>query len=259
MSEEPTTIMPLRPKSPGELAQMIQAAAAENQRIQITGSGSMPAVGAAAAAAPTRVISTLRMNQIIEHAVSDMTVIVHAGITLEALQRQLAWRDQWLPLDPPAVGGGGGGRIPGNRTLGGLIATNSLGPLRFAGAEGGGGGDWRLLIMGMKWIDASGTLIAGGGRTMKNVAGYATHRLHIGACGSLGAIAEVTLRTFARPADEQCVILFCNSPAKAEAAIGEVLLAPVTPAYIQVVGGATFAANPLQLPAPSKTAQRVWP
>src|SRR5206468_221608 len=106
-------------------------------------------------------------------------------------------------------------------------------------------------ILGMTWIDAHGTVIKGGGQTMKNVAGYSSPRLMIGSCGSLGAIAEVTLRTFARPEDERCLLFFCPNATQAEALLAAILLSPTTPAYVQVIGGHTFAANPLQLPSPT--------
>lgn len=183
------------------------------------------------------------MNKVLEHAAGDMTVIVQAGISLEALQRELAWRNQWLPVDPPVIARDG--RAPGQRTIGGLIASNSLGPLRF------GCGDWRLLIMGMRWVDAAGRIIKAGGRTVKNVAGYASHRMMIGSFGSLGAIAEVTLRTFAKPADERCVLFFCPGAAAAEELVAEILVSQAAPAYVQFVGGETFRKNPLELPAPA--------
>jgi FAD/FMN-containing dehydrogenase len=129
-----------------------------------------------------------------------------------------------------------------------LIATNSLGPLRYG--AGGGGGDWRLLVLGMKWVDARGQLLRSGCRTVKNAAGYGVHRMLIGSGGALGVIAEVTLRTFARPPDEQCAILFCETPAQAEAVLAETLLSATTPAYMQLVGGNTFRGNPLGLPRP---------
>ena len=186
------------------------------------------------------------MNKVIEHAVGDMTVIVQAGISLEALQRTLAWHNQWLPVDPPIIAREGRNASPGQRTIGGLIASNALGPLRF------GCGDWRMLMMGMKWVDGMGTLIKGGGRTVKNVAGYNTPRMMIGSCGSLGAIAEVTLRTYARPTDEQCAVFVCESAERAEALVAEVMTSGTTPAYVQAIGGGTFAANPLQLPTMRK-------
>ncbi|MCL2646721.1 MAG: FAD-binding oxidoreductase, partial [Phycisphaerales bacterium] len=238
-----TAILPKRPSSSQELAELIRDAAVTHTQIQLTGSSALP-LTRFDPDRPLQQISTLRMNRILEHAPDDMTVIVQAGITLEALQQQLAWRNQWLPIDPPSYRN----IPPARRTVGGLIATNSLGPLRFGGCVC----DWRLLIMGMQWVDAAGTLIKGGGRTVKNVAGYSTPRLMIGACGTLGAITEIALRTFARPADEQAVIFFCDSPQRAEALLAEALVASLSPAYMEAVAANTFSANPLQLPAPKR-------
>lgn len=240
MSVEQAYIPPVRPTSADQLAQTVASAAAAGRRLRIAGAGSM---GGTTAPAGAQVVSTLRMNKVIEHAVADMTVIVDAGITLEALQRELAWKNQWLPVDPPAVNG----RSPGSRTLGGIIATNSLGPLRF------GIGDWRFLMLGMQWVNDRGHLIRGGGRTVKFSAGYHTARLLIGSRGTLGAIAQLTLRTFARPADEQALVIFCDSPSAAERILAELLPAPVTPAYVQLIGHQAFVGNPLQLPAAPMT------
>ncbi len=210
--------------------------------MRIAGSGSLPLTRFGVDSRPVRTVSTLRLNRVIEHAAGDMTVIVQAGISLDALQRELAWRKQWLPIDPSVIGRDG--RAPGQRTIGGLIASHSLGPLRF------GCGDWRLFILGMRWADAAGRMIKAGGRTVKNVAGYSSHRLMIGSFGSMGAIAEVTLRTFAQPADERCVVFYCPSAAAAEELLAAIFAAPVTPAYVELIGGRTFRENPLQLPAP---------
>jgi FAD/FMN-containing dehydrogenase len=76
----------------------------------------------------------------------------------------------------------------------------------------------------------------------------------VGTCGTLGIIGEVTLRTFARPADERCVLFFCGSAGEAEELLAAVTLSPTTPAYVQVIGGRTFAGNPLHLPAPEARA-----
>lgn len=243
--------LPLRPASSADLAARIAAAAtgggeAPDSQVRITGAGGSGISLKLDAARPVVEVSTLRMNKVLEQSPKDMTITVQAGITLEALQRHLAWQDQWLPVDPPAVGG----RLPGQRTLGGLIATNSLGPLRMGGGGEGAVGDWRLLVLGMKWVDAQGTLMTSGCRTMKNMAGYPVHRMLIGSGGMLGVIAEVMLRTFVRPADERCLILFCERASDAEALVASVLLSPTTPAYVQIVGARTFAANPLGLPSP---------
>jgi glycolate oxidase FAD binding subunit len=231
-----------RPTTPEDLATAVRAAAQAGAQVKIEGTNSLP-LTRFDAARPLQPLSTIRMNKLLHHAVEDMTVCVHAGITLEALQRQLAWRNQWLPVDPPVIASPG--RSPGTRTLGGLIASNSLGPLRFALESG----DWRRLILGIRWIDANGELIKGGGQTVKNVAGYSSPRMLIGSAGSLGIIAEVTLRTFARPPDEQSLFFFTSSAAQAEELLAAVYTAPTTPAYIEMIAPRTFVGNPLQLPA----------
>jgi glycolate oxidase FAD binding subunit len=237
---EVSTLPAKRPPSAAEFAGVVAQAAAAGNRVQVSGSSSMPMLSFTGDERSIMPVSTLRMNKLLEHAVGDMMVVVEAGMSLEALQRQLAWQNQWLPVDPPVIGTG---RTPGQRTIGGLIATNSLGPLRF------GCGDWRLFIMGMRWVDGEGRLIRGGGRTVKNSAGYSSPRMMIGSGGSLGAIAEVTLRTFARPDDERCVIFYADTPARGEALLAEIMASATSPAYLEAVGARTFAGNPLQLPA----------
>ncbi len=237
-------MIPKRPTTVEGLVEMVGNSYSNGSQVRVAGTNSFPAT-IFDAGRGVEDVSTLRMNRVIEHAVGDMTVIVQAGISLEALQRALAWHNQWLPIDPPIIASGAGtGRntSPGQRTIGGLIASNALGPLRF------GCGDWRMLIMGMKWVDGTGTLIKGGGRTVKNVAGYNTPRMMIGSCGSLGAIAEVTLRTYARPVDEKCVVFMCDGAERAESLVAEVMTSQTTPAYVEAIGGGTFATNPLQLP-----------
>ncbi len=227
-----------RPASVDQLAQAVREIAGRGSQVQVCGSNTMP-LSVMDMTRPLETISTLRAKKLLDHSVADMTVVVEAGITLESLQQQLAWQNQWLPVDAPAAGG----RAPMHRTIGGLIATNSLGALRLKF------GDWRHHILGMKWVNSEGLLIKGGGRTVKNVAGYSTPRMLIGSAGSLGVIAEVTLRTAVRPSDEQIVLVFCDDAPAAATVITETLNAAVEPAYIELIGGQEFAHNTLGLPA----------
>jgi FAD/FMN-containing dehydrogenase len=225
--ERPVT-MPQRPTHSEALAEMIRAASdAAGGGARVVGSNAMP-LARVEPGRPVQEISTLRMNKVLEHA--EGWVTVQAGISLEALQRQLAWKNQWLPIDPPNPGRG----TPGQRTLGGLIATNSLGPLRFRA------GEWMTLLMEMTWVDRRGTLTQS---TDEH-----TLRSMIGSCGNSGAIAEVKLRTSPPPLDERCLILFCESVSQAEALLAKLMNAPTTPAYVQAIGGETFSTNPLELP-----------
>ncbi len=239
-----TTNAPIRkPTTTDELAAFVRDAAQNQQRVIINGSSSQPfAASSQSDSRPLCRISTQRYNKVVEQSIPDMTITVQAGMTLSQLQQHLGWQNQWLPIDPPAIGG----RDPMHRTIGGLIATNSLGPLRFAAGDEC---DWRMMTLGMKFIDGGGTLIRAGGKTVKNVAGYAMHRLLIGSQGTLGAIAEVTLRTYARPVDEQSLLIFCSSPSQAEDILAIVQNSDILPAYIQAIGNQTFIGNPVDLPS----------
>jgi glycolate oxidase FAD binding subunit len=100
-------------------------------------------------------------------------------MTLAQLQTILAAKGQFLPLDPP---------LAERCTIGGCIATNASGPSRLRY------GSVRDLLLGVRLARADGTVIRGGGKVVKNVAGYDLTRLVIGSLGTLGVIVEATFR-----------------------------------------------------------------
>ena len=60
------------------------------------------------------VLSCRQLNQVIDHAVDDLTITVEAGLPLQDLQDLLAEQGQWLPIDWPRAGDPG--------SIGGLVA-----------------------------------------------------------------------------------------------------------------------------------------
>jgi FAD/FMN-containing dehydrogenase len=137
------------------------------------------------------IVSTLRLNQIIEHEPADLVAIAQAGVTLSAFNAKLAENGQWLPLDPPD---------DGRATLGGVVATGIGGPQQL------GYGRPRGSVIGMKVVLADGSMIKAGGRVVKNVAGYDLCKLFTGSYGSLGVITELNFKLRPRPACEATVI-----------------------------------------------------
>ncbi len=129
-------------------------------------------------------LSTLKLNQIVEHAAEDLTVTAQSGLSLGELQRQLAQQGQWLPLDC---------LDPETSTLGGLIATGAGGSLR---QRYGNMRDW---LIGVEFVRADGERAKAGGRVVKNVAGYDLMKLLTGSYGTLAVITQVTLRVYPRP------------------------------------------------------------
>jgi len=131
----------------------------------------------------------------VEHHAADMSVTFSADLTLAELQRQLAEKSQWLPIDGAPHDDAIAGETGGARwNLGQMVLRNSTGPLRL------GFGGWRDLLLGAQFINGRGELITVGGRVVKNVAGYDLTKLLVGSHGVFGTPITLTTRTCKRPA-----------------------------------------------------------
>lgn len=150
------------------------------------------------------VVSTRRLDQLLEHRRGDFTVTVQAGLPLAQLQATLAEANQWLALDWPW---GSGAQGQGSGSVGGLVARGLAGGLRqrHLGV--------RDQVVGLSLMRADGTVARAGGQVVKNVAGYDLMRLLCGSWGSLGLITDVTLRTLPRPRHRSGLLL--QGPAEA--------------------------------------------
>src|ERR1051326_561047 len=123
-----------------------------------------------------------RMNRLVEYTPEDMTVTVEAGMTLGEFQHVLAQHAQFLPVEAPE-----------RATIGGLIASNRYGPSRLA---------WGMIrdwLIGIRFVRGDGKVIHGGGKVVKNVAGYDLCKLLIGSYGTLGIITEATFKVAPLP------------------------------------------------------------
>ena len=99
---------------------------------------------------------------------------------------------------------------PDLATIGGIYATNTSGPRRF------GLGRPRDQIIGIRYVERRGSRsIKGGGRVVKNVAGYDLPKLLTGSLGTLGIIAELTLKV--RPLPEATALAWVRTRTLAEA------------------------------------------
>ena len=146
------------------------------------------------------IVSTARLNRILEHEPADLIAVTQAGVTLKDFNDHLAQSGQWLPLDPPDD--------PTNTpaTIGGVVATG------LGGAQQYGYGAPRRHVIGMKVVLADGSLIKVGGRVVKNVAGYDLCKLFTGSYGTLGVIAEVNFKLRPRPTATATVMAQGNRP-----------------------------------------------
>jgi glycolate oxidase FAD binding subunit len=141
------------------------------------------------------ILSTRRLNRVVEHAWGDMTATVEAGCTFQQLQQTLAEHGQRLALDP---------LWPDQATIGGILATNESGPLRIRF------GSLRDLVIGITLALPDGTLAKSGGKVVKNVAGYDLPKLATGSLGTLGIITQAIFRLHPVPRESR-TLSFSNT------------------------------------------------
>ncbi len=172
-----------RPRDRVELGSIVAARVAEGHAIYPQGGGTALDYGGIPGK-PGVAIDLRGLNRVVDYPAADMTITVEAGITLEALRQVLEQQGQRLGIEAPQAD---------KATLGGIFATNTSGPRRF------GLGRPRDQIIGIRYVDPTGQEIKGGGRVVKNVAGYDLPKLLTGSMGTLGIITELTLKVRPRP------------------------------------------------------------
>ena len=154
---------------------------------------------------------TTRLSGIEVYEAADLTLTAGAGTPLAELDAALRSHRQWAPFDPPHVL---------DRTLGGLVADGSSGPL-WAGY-----GQLRNHVLGMTVVTGDGRILRLGGRVVKNVAGFDLLKPMTGSRGVLALMAAVTLRVFPVPVED---LLLVARGASVEALLPHALRAGTAP------------------------------
>jgi glycolate oxidase FAD binding subunit len=165
-------------------------------------------------------VDTTQLARVVEYSPSDMVVEVEGGMRLTALQQVLAERGQRLALDPPE---------PGRATIGGLLATNAFGPRRVRF------GSLRDLIVGVTLVRADGMRVRGGGKVVKNVAGFDLPKIAVGSLGSLGLIATATFRLHPLPETARALRVAATPGAKLHAIGADLIERRLEPAATYAV------------------------
>lgn len=163
-----------------------------------------------------------QLSRVVDYPARDMTITVEAGITLAALAEQLAREGQRLPIDAAEAD---------RATLGGLIANNFSGPRRL------GHGTVRDYVIGIRAVDGRGTQFNGGGRVVKNVAGYDFCKLLTGSLGTLAIISQVTLKV--RPLAPATAVVACDAGdwLRAESLLAGLVTSRTTPVAAELLAG----------------------
>ncbi|MBN1828029.1 MAG: FAD-binding oxidoreductase [Deltaproteobacteria bacterium] len=212
------------PGSVEEVSKILSHAFMEGLSVAPRGSGTKLSLGNLLSRETDIVLSSLRLNRVIDCDIGNLTLTAGSGITLKQTQEMLAKEGSgcFLPLDPP---------FTEQATLGGIVASNASGPRRYQH------GTARDLVLGMRIVGPNGDVSAAGGKTVKNVTGYDMNKLHIGALGTLGFIAEVTFRLLPLPEEAATLLISFDAPEDAGAFIRKLVHSPFLPVFMELMNG----------------------
>jgi FAD/FMN-containing dehydrogenase len=179
----------LRPRSTGEVSEILRRCDAAGQRVTVHGGMSG---GGGNSCADELAISLERMAAIEEIDTVGRTAVIQAGCLLQHLHDALAPHGLAYGVDY-------GGR--GSATLGGNISTNAGGlqVLRY--------GMTREQVLGLEVVLADGTVLSSMNRMLKNNAGYDLKQLFIGTEGTLGVVTRAVLRLRALPTTHNAALV----------------------------------------------------
>lgn len=174
------------------ITERVRAAAADGTLLRIRGGGSKDFYGQSLQG---ELLDTRPLAGIVSYEPSELVVTVRAGTPLAELEAVLAEKGQYLPFEPPHFAAGGA-----VATVGGMVAAGLNGPARASV------GAVRDYVLGIQLLNGRAELLTFGGQVMKNVAGYDVSRLLAGSLGTLGLIAEVSLKVLPKAVAESTLV-----------------------------------------------------
>ena len=163
------------------------------------------------------VLNMSKMNKIIEINKKNMTATVEAGVILGDLQKEVEKTGLFYPPDPSNMM---------VSTIGGSIAQNS------GGAKSFKYGTTKDYIIDMKVVMADGSILRTGSNTIKNATGYNLNTLFIGSEGTLGIVAEATVKLIPKPQSKKVFMAYFDSIEDSVSAVNAIIEQQIFPATI---------------------------
>jgi glycolate oxidase FAD binding subunit len=249
------------PKNTDQVSKAVRFSRQENLAVVPWGSGSKMTMGNP----PERVdlvLSTRRMDHMIDVDTANMTITAEAGVKFRDIQARLATEEDrcYLPLEDLVTAADevicsershSGSFLPldptfaERATIGGIIASNSSGPRQLL---------YRLprdMILGVRMVAPNGDVLGSGGKTVKNVSGYDISKLMVGSLGTLGILCDMTFKLLPLPEKMETLLLSFDAFSGAAAFAERVLETTLLPAALEVMNGRAF--NRLAVDGVSRT------
>lgn len=209
----------VEPESSAQVVELLKFANAEDVVLVPWGGGTKQASGHS----PERydvALRTTKLNKVLHYDPGDLTVTFGAGTSVAEIQATLAAHNQFLPLDV---------KNPARASIGGVLATNAHGPMKT------GFGGVRDYCIGIEFVTGDGKLAKGGGRVVKNVAGYDLMKLMIGSYGTLGVITSASFKVFPRPQQTRTFIAEFAELREAVSFRDAVFKSPLSPLCVEMI------------------------
>jgi len=207
------------PGSAEELGAVLHMASERDCTVVTGGGGTRQSIGGI----PERVdilLSTNRLRAVEHFDPADLTIGVGAGAIVSEVQDLVAEHNLLLPIDVA---------YSDSATIGGSLAVGGNGPLQQ------GYGAIREFCIGVKFVTGDGTIAKGGGRVVKNVAGYDLMKLMIGSMGTLGVIVSASFKLFPKPRRTRTFVSHFGSLEEAARFRNEIADSPLSPMCLELV------------------------
>lgn len=206
----------LKVRDAKDVEEVVRAAIANEQPLEIIGHGSKRGIGHAMAT--NAVLDVSALNAITAYEPNELIVTLQAGAPLADALSLIDAKNQQFAFEPmntaPLLG------TPALGTIGGMIASGLAGPRRI---KAGGARDH---LLGAHAVSGFGDSFKTGGKVVKNVTGYDLCKLLAGSWGTLSVMTEVTLKVMPKPEAERTLLLRGLDDAAANKAMTAALGSP---------------------------------
>lgn len=209
----------LKPRTAKEISAIFSIC--NQHRIPVTPRGA--GTGLAGGALPTKggvVITTERMNSILEIDERNLQVTTEPGVITQVLQNAVKEKGLFYPPDPASRG---------SCFIGGNISANSGGPKAVKY------GVVKDYVLNLEVVLPNGEIILTGANVLKNSTGYNLTQLIVGSEGTLGFVTKIVLRLIPLPKYELLMLVPFASVDKASETVSAIFRAGFTPSALELV------------------------
>lgn len=181
------------PSTTEEVAEVVRS----SRRLHFVGGGTKRCLPGGAEAPLCDRLSLRKVEGVIEYEPGEYVFSARAGTPMSTIRKMLEDHGQYLPFDPPFVDEGS--------TLGGMVASGLNGPgrLRYGGI--------RDFLIGLTFVNGEGRILRGGGKVVKNAAGFDLPKFLVGSLGNYGVFTQLTFKVFPKPETFATVRFECDS------------------------------------------------